>query len=243
MAIDYFPGIDQPEPMADRPRPGRKSDAIDKDGFGFFDFLDIINPLQHIPIISSIYRKITGDEISAGARLIGGGLFGGPIGFAAAVANIAVESASGSDIGDHVFAIATGGRGDAELASTQLANPPVFGSGTASGADARSFGNTAPTVGAAAAARNGLFALSLDAPAAGHYEHASGGDTEAASHDLVDGLSSGAGVRVEDLSAEQLVQILTQFQRGTGPSPSLAALPSPPYTGSDYSFRSNVLMD
>ncbi|MDP6473864.1 MAG: hypothetical protein QF894_03030 [Alphaproteobacteria bacterium] len=33
------------------------------DGFGFDDFLDLINPLQHIPIISTIYREITGDTI------------------------------------------------------------------------------------------------------------------------------------------------------------------------------------
>ena len=32
------------------------------DGFGFRDVLDIINPLQHLPIISSIYRWATGDS-------------------------------------------------------------------------------------------------------------------------------------------------------------------------------------
>ena len=34
-----------------------------KDGFTFLDFLDVINPLQHIPIISSVYRSITNDSI------------------------------------------------------------------------------------------------------------------------------------------------------------------------------------
>ena len=43
--------------------------------FSFGDFLDIINPLQHIPIISSFYREITGDEISPHARVIGDTLF------------------------------------------------------------------------------------------------------------------------------------------------------------------------
>ena len=31
----------------------------------FFDFLDIINPLQHIPIVSSLYRAATGESSTA----------------------------------------------------------------------------------------------------------------------------------------------------------------------------------
>ncbi|GLQ04963.1 hypothetical protein [Sneathiella chinensis] len=76
-----------------------------KDGFGFDDFLDIINPLQHIPVVSSLYRNVTGDEISAGSRMIGGGLFGGVVGFAASVVNTAIESETGKDMGDHVLAM------------------------------------------------------------------------------------------------------------------------------------------
>ncbi|MEP4884867.1 MAG: hypothetical protein ABJ215_00715, partial [Alphaproteobacteria bacterium] len=44
------------------------------DGEGFFStLLDIVNPLQHIPLVSSLYREITGDEISPSARIVGGG--------------------------------------------------------------------------------------------------------------------------------------------------------------------------
>ncbi|MEH6496918.1 MAG: hypothetical protein V7740_14320 [Pseudomonas marincola] len=76
-----------------------------EDGFGFDDFIDIINPFQHIPVISNIYREITGDELSPGSRLIGGGLFGGGIGLAASVINTAVEAETGKDIGGHVIAM------------------------------------------------------------------------------------------------------------------------------------------
>ena len=31
------------------------------DGFSFLDVLDIINPLQHLPVISTLYRQVTGD--------------------------------------------------------------------------------------------------------------------------------------------------------------------------------------
>ncbi|MEM8917068.1 MAG: hypothetical protein AAGC83_14600, partial [Pseudomonadota bacterium] len=75
---------------------------------GFGDFIDIINPLQHIPIISTVYRAVTGDQISPGARLIGGTLLGGPIGFAVATANVATELATGKDIGEQAMAMAAG---------------------------------------------------------------------------------------------------------------------------------------
>lgn len=85
----------------------------DTDGGGFIGFIktviDIINPLQHIPVISTMYRHITGDEISPVARIAGGALFGGPIGLAAGIANAAVEDSTGKDIGETMLAMVTGG--------------------------------------------------------------------------------------------------------------------------------------
>jgi hypothetical protein len=75
-----------------------------KDGFTFSDFLDIINPLQHIPVVSSIYRAVTGDQIDPGARLAGGGLFGGPIGLVVSMVSGMVEEATGKDPGEHALA-------------------------------------------------------------------------------------------------------------------------------------------
>ncbi len=55
-----------------------------KDGvFKFSDFIDMVNPLQHLPFVSSIYRKATGDEISSASEVMGGALYGGPVGAAA----------------------------------------------------------------------------------------------------------------------------------------------------------------
>ncbi|MDD9913723.1 MAG: hypothetical protein OXR03_24470 [Rhodospirillaceae bacterium] len=79
------------------------SEFFGKDGLTFGDVLDIINPLQHIPVVSTVYRAISGDEISPGARVAGGALFGGPIGFAVATANAMVEAATGEDIGENVM--------------------------------------------------------------------------------------------------------------------------------------------
>jgi hypothetical protein len=68
------------------------SSIFGEDGFTFGDIIDIINPLQHIPIISSIYRKITGDVIAPSMQIAGDALFGGPIGAAVSIAKEAIKS-------------------------------------------------------------------------------------------------------------------------------------------------------
>jgi hypothetical protein len=73
-----------------------------EDGFGFDDVIDAINPLQNIPIVSTIYRAITGDKIDVGPRLVGGALYGGFFGFIGAAINAAIEDSTGHDIGDNV---------------------------------------------------------------------------------------------------------------------------------------------
>ncbi len=78
------------------------------DGLTFGDLIDVINPLQHVPVVSTIYRSITGDSIAPGPRLAGGGLFGGFIGLAGAVVNLAIEQTTGKDVGDHVLALVSG---------------------------------------------------------------------------------------------------------------------------------------
>ena len=75
----------------------------DGDGPSFHDVLDIINPLQHIPIINTIYRHLTGDEEGAVADVGGGALWMGPVGLVGALADLAVKSESGKSIGDNIL--------------------------------------------------------------------------------------------------------------------------------------------
>ena len=70
-----------------------------EDGLILGDVVDIVNPLQHIPIVSSVYRYVTGDEISPGAQLAGGSIYGGPIGFASSLANVIMKDQTGDDMG------------------------------------------------------------------------------------------------------------------------------------------------
>lgn len=100
-------------PVGTRPNPAIeevvvKADKQDEDGFTFFDFLDVINPLQHIPIVNTIYREITGDEIKAPAKMIGSAILGGPVGLAVAMVDTAIEDSTGKDMGSHAMALFKG---------------------------------------------------------------------------------------------------------------------------------------
>lgn len=70
-----------------------------------FGILDVINPLQHIPVISTIYRHLTGDEISPMARVAGDTLYGGPVGAALSLADVALEKTTGKDMGETAMAL------------------------------------------------------------------------------------------------------------------------------------------
>lgn len=85
----------------------RAPDIVNDDFFGSFaDILDTINPLQHIPGVSQVYRALTGETISSGARIIGGTIFGGPLGFLSSLVGSIFEEETGKDIGGHLIASA-----------------------------------------------------------------------------------------------------------------------------------------
>jgi hypothetical protein len=91
--------------------PGARQLFFGADGkFGWDDFLDMINPLQHIPGIAQIYRAVTGDEINGAANLLGAIPFGpfGGIGLIASVADLAVKDTTGQDIGGNLTAMIFG---------------------------------------------------------------------------------------------------------------------------------------
>ncbi|HZH28725.1 MAG TPA: hypothetical protein VEY95_16250 [Azospirillaceae bacterium] len=96
--------------------------------FSFWDFLDVINPLQHIPIVNNLYREATGDTIKPTAQIVGGVLFGGPIGLLAATLNASAEQEHGRSIGGQLLAALRGGDGTAAnvaQAATQEGGTPV----------------------------------------------------------------------------------------------------------------------
>ncbi|NNE85595.1 MAG: hypothetical protein HKN28_16650 [Alphaproteobacteria bacterium] len=112
--------------------PETKAVSFAADGTSFFEnLIDVINPLQHIPGVSTIYRAISGDEIATPAKLIGGALFGGPMGLASAAANLMFEEVSGDDLAGHALALIGDAVDTPELANavadTAATAPPVPG--------------------------------------------------------------------------------------------------------------------
>ena len=111
-----------------------------EDGFDFGDLLDLVNPLQHLPIVSTLYREITGDTIAPGPRLLGGAVFGGPLGMASAMVNLAIEAATGRDIGANAVALFDREPPAPEVlaAVTAPETGPAQASGATAGAERRS---------------------------------------------------------------------------------------------------------
>jgi hypothetical protein len=82
-------------------------------GFKFFgadgitpsDAIDIVNPLQHLPIIGPLYREFSGDTLDPFSRIAGNTLFFGPFGAAFSSINIAIEGITGKDMGKNIIAV------------------------------------------------------------------------------------------------------------------------------------------
>jgi len=100
--------------------------ANSDDGFSFKDLLDVVNPLQHIPVIGTLYRHITGDTIKTVPKIAGDALYGGVEGFAGSLADTVFEKITGKSFGDTVYDVAKnifdGGSSDDATATTGVAS-------------------------------------------------------------------------------------------------------------------------
>lgn len=81
--------------MADKAEKSAKEDE-----FSFWDLVDIVNPLQHIPVVNAVYREITGDQINNFGRIAGGAIFGGFLGAAIGGVNAIAKNETGDDLGE-----------------------------------------------------------------------------------------------------------------------------------------------
>ncbi|MGF7176033.1 hypothetical protein [Azospirillum doebereinerae] len=96
----------------------------DRMSVGFEDLLDVVNPLQQLPVVSSVYREATGDSISIPARLAGGFLFGGPAGLIGSAAMALFEEVTGDSVLGHLESLVDeiGGEETPPGAGTATAN-------------------------------------------------------------------------------------------------------------------------
>ncbi|MEX0758533.1 MAG: hypothetical protein WD100_03030 [Tistlia sp.] len=96
----------------------------------FGQFLDVINPLQHIPVVGPIYRAVTGDTLDSSAAVVGSLIYGGPVGLVAGLVGAVVQQASGRDIGGLALAMISGGDGSAPIAADTAARGSAAGATT-----------------------------------------------------------------------------------------------------------------
>jgi hypothetical protein len=117
--IPYLNGqVTQPAPDDGKPHLwGQK-------GFQFHDLLDAINPLQHLPVVSTVYRWITGDTIGNIPRIVGDAIYGGIPGFVSGLFGVLLKEETGKDVGEHVVATLFGDSKPNPTVPAQNANQP-----------------------------------------------------------------------------------------------------------------------
>jgi hypothetical protein len=104
MTIASTPALGPPAVTAANGRAAAVDSVWGRDGFGFDDLVDVVNPLQHLPGVAQVYRHLSGDDIGMLPQIAGGLLFGGPVGAASAIVSAGFEAGTG--MGPAAFALA-----------------------------------------------------------------------------------------------------------------------------------------
>jgi hypothetical protein len=92
---------------------------------GFFHHLwNVVNPLQHVPVIGTIYRAITGEHLDPVEKIAGDTLYGGLWGAVSSVADVAFEGLTGKSFEDTALALFKSDSSP-KLASTKVVAPTI----------------------------------------------------------------------------------------------------------------------
>lgn len=84
---------------------GRVPSGVEGD-FKFGDVIDMVNPLHHLPLVGMAYRGLTNDTINPISQIVGGAVYGGPVGAITGTVNAIAKIQTGQDVGDHVMEFA-----------------------------------------------------------------------------------------------------------------------------------------
>ncbi len=103
----------------------KAADTGVKEEEGFFDhLLDVVNPLQHIPIIGTVYRAITGDKIGSVEKIMGGTLYGGMWGAISSIADVVFKGITGKSFEDTALSLL---QSDGKAKAVKVAATPITG--------------------------------------------------------------------------------------------------------------------
>ena len=129
------------------------------DGESFLHhILDVINPLQHLPVVGTIYRAITGEHIGPIEKIAGDGLYGGVWGAVSSAADVAFESITGKSVEDTVLAWLKGD-GNTAVASAKVQAPQIAFNTSLPSADMPGLPRDTTAVAAAQPTNNNITAL------------------------------------------------------------------------------------
>jgi hypothetical protein len=88
------------------------------------DVLDVVNPLQHLPVVGTVYRAITGDKMGDVEKVAGDTLYGGPLGLVSSLADVAFEKITGKSFED--TAMGWVGLGGSDTKTVEAATAPAL---------------------------------------------------------------------------------------------------------------------
>jgi len=128
----YHPRVSSPAPVRAESvtvTATKDADAVapakgEQDEGFFHHLLDVINPLQHLPIIGTIYRAITGDKMGPVEKIMGDTLYGGMWGAITSVADVAFEGLTGKSFEDTALSLFKSG-GTNRVATTKIGLAPI----------------------------------------------------------------------------------------------------------------------
>lgn len=113
--------------------PATASSAAPHESF-FQHLLNVVNPLQHLPIIGTIYRAITGEHLDPVEKIAGDTLYGGLWGAVSSIADVAFEGLTGKSFEDTALALFKSD-GSSKVASTRVAAPAIVADNSLPSAD------------------------------------------------------------------------------------------------------------
>lgn len=98
-----------PNPMKAMERSARDPNVVSGDfNLDFEDVLQVVNPLNYIPGVSTLYQASEGSgKLSPLISLVSGAVLGGPVGLALSAISTGIEMATGATPVGHVLSMFT----------------------------------------------------------------------------------------------------------------------------------------
>jgi hypothetical protein len=136
-SAEYHAMIASPGPAGAKPASfsAQSAPAESSSHESFFHHLwNVVNPLQHVPVIGTIYRAITGEHLDAVEKIAGDSLYGGIWGAISSVADVAFEGLTGKSFEDTALALFKSDHAT-KVASTKVIAPTIAADVTVPSAD------------------------------------------------------------------------------------------------------------